>query len=402
MPFACRRPVSDLEHFELKHPAEAFQLWVAALRRRFPQGQVTIALELSRGSPFYALMTYDFLALYPFPPKALADYRQALAPCRRQNDPGDAQLLLEFLRKHPEHFRPWVADDGATLAIALLVHYRRKLVDGRTALSNLLQALLKGYFPQTLEGLGDLTAPWAWDFLSAFPSLAAAQQASRFHALKIYRAHTCRPPEQRKQLLAPVRTARSFTAVIESSALMGQAPVDQSRALAAGLERLEKKLAELFAAHPDQAIFASFRGGGPALAPRPLAAWGTNRQRYPAADDLQWLSGTAPSPARAGKSVGCIGAWPVPNPCARPSRSSTANRFSGRPGRGPIPSTCTSAARTITAPSAHWPSSGFAFSIVAGKIIRFTRRPATSRRCSAGPRPWPLPCLQLPNQEACA
>ena len=295
---------SDVERSELKHTPEALQLWVAELCRRFPQGRVAIALEQSRGSLFYALMTYDFLVLYPIPPKALADYRQALYPSGSKHDPGDAQLLLEFLRKHPERFRPWVADEAATREIALLVQHRRKLVDERTALVNRLQALLKGYFPQALEWLGDLSGPLAWDFLGQFTSLAEAQKASPLQVRKIYRAHTRRSPEQLEALLDQIRAARPLTpdrAVIESSALMVQAQVDQLRALAVGLERLEKKLAELFAAHPDQAIFDSFPGAGPALAPRLLAAWGTDRQRFQAAEDMERLSGAAPVTSRSGK-----------------------------------------------------------------------------------------------------
>jgi transposase len=295
---------SHLEHFELKHTAEALQLWVAELRSRFPQGRVAIALEQSRGALFSALMTYDFLLLYPIPPKALADYRKALYPSGSKDDPGDAQLLLEFLRKHRERFRPWVADDVPTREIALLVQYRRKLVDQRTALSNRLQALLKGYFPQALGWVGDLTAPLAWDFLSQFPSLGEVQKASPWKVLKVYRAHTRRTPEQVEQLLDQIRAARPLTtdhAVVESSALLALAQVDQLRALAVGLERLEEKLKELFAAHPDQAIFTSFPGAGPALAPRLLAAWGTDRQRYAAAEDMQCWSGAAPVTRQSGK-----------------------------------------------------------------------------------------------------
>jgi hypothetical protein len=233
---------SPLERCELPHTPEALQLWVAELRRRFPQGQVAIALEQSRGSLFYALMTYDFLVLYPIPPKALADYRKALYPSGSKDDPADAQLLLEFLRKHRERFRPWVADDVPTREIALLVEHRRQLVDDRTALTNRLQTLLKGYFPQALEWAGDLTAPLAGDFLRQFPRLEEVQKASRLKVRKVYRAHTRRTPEQLEQLLDQIRTARPLTtdpAVIESSALMALAQVDQLRALAAGLERLE-------------------------------------------------------------------------------------------------------------------------------------------------------------------
>ena len=139
---------------------------------------------------------------------------------------------------------------------------------------------------------------------AAICSATKVQKASRLKVLKVYRAHTRRTPEQIEQLLEQIHTARPLTtdrAVIESSALMARAQVDQLRALAAGLERLEEKLQELFAAHPDQAIFRSFPGAGPALAPRLLAAWGTDRQRYAAAQDMECLSGAAPVTDQSGK-----------------------------------------------------------------------------------------------------
>ena len=157
---------SALEHSTLEQKPEVLQLWVAELRCRFPQGQVAMALEQRRGSLFYALMNYDFLLLYPIPPKALADYRKALYSSGGKDDPVDAELLLEFLRKHPHRFRPWVADDAQTRLIGLLGEHRRQVVDDRTALTNRLSALLKGYFPQALDWAGDLAAPLAWDLLA--------------------------------------------------------------------------------------------------------------------------------------------------------------------------------------------------------------------------------------------
>ena len=184
------------------------------------------------------------------------------------------------------------------------MQYRQKLVDDRTALTERLQALLKNYFPQALAWGGDLTVALAWDFLAHFPSLEATQQASRLQVRKVYRAHTRRTPEQLEQLLDQIRTARPLTtdvAVIDRSVLMVQALVEQLQALAAGLQRLEKKLEELFAAHPDHDLFASFPGAGKALAPRLLAAWGSDRQRFETAQDMECLSGAAPVTAQSGK-----------------------------------------------------------------------------------------------------
>jgi transposase len=296
---------TDIECSVVAQQPEVLHGWIAELRRRFPQGLIAIALEQSRGSLFYALMNYDFLRLYPIPPKALADYRKALYPSGGKDDPVDAQLLLEFLRKHPEHVRPWVADDVETRQLALLNEHRRRLVDDRTALTNLLTTLLKGYFPAALRWAEDLRTPLAWDFLAQFPSLEKAQQASRLAVLKVYRAHTRRPPEQLETLCDEIRAARPLTtdrAIIASSVLMVEILVEQLRALGAGIKRVEDRLADLFATHPDQAIFQSFPGAGKALAPRLLAAWGSDRQRFQDAANMQCFAGPAPVTVRSGKS----------------------------------------------------------------------------------------------------
>jgi transposase len=296
---------ASLEHAVVEQRPEALHAWVAALRQRFPQGLMAIALEQSRGSLFYALMNYSFFLLYPIPPKALKDYRQALYPSGSKDDPVDAQLLLEFLRKHPQRFRPWVADNVETRQIALLNEQRRQLVDDRTALVNRLTTLLKGAFPQALAWVEDLRTPLAWDFLDQFPSLEQAQQASRLAVLKLYRTHTRRPAEELETLCDEIRSARPLTtdrAIVDSSALMARILVAQLRSLAAGIEQVEQQLANLFAVHPDHALFQSFPGAGKALAPRLLAAWGSDRQRFASAANMQCFAGPAPVTSRSGKS----------------------------------------------------------------------------------------------------
>ena len=192
-----------------------------------------------------------------------------------------------------------------TRQITLLNEQRRQLVDDRTALTNRLTILLKGYFPQALEWVKDLRTPLAWDFIDQFPSLERAQQASRLAVRQVYRAHTRRPPEELEALCDQIQGARPLTtdrAIIESSLLMAGILVAQLRALAAGIEQVEQQVGVLFAAHPDHAIFQSFPGAGKALAPRLLAAWGSDRQRFASAANMQCFAGPAPVTSRSGKS----------------------------------------------------------------------------------------------------
>src|SRR5262249_2887004 len=64
---------------------------------------------------------------------------------------------------------------------------------------------------------------------------------------------------------------------------------------------LDRKIAEAAEAHPDFFIFQSLPGAGAALAPRLLAALGSQRDRYGTATEVQKYSGIAPVTERSGK-----------------------------------------------------------------------------------------------------
>jgi transposase IS116/IS110/IS902 family protein len=67
------------------------------------------------------------------------------------------------------------------------------------------------------------------------------------------------------------------------------------------ITRLEHRRDELVASHPDAPIFASFPGAGRATVPRLIAAFGTRRERYQSAFEVECDSGIAPVHIRSGK-----------------------------------------------------------------------------------------------------
>lgn len=75
------------------HTPEALNEWARALRTRFGGAQVAVCLEQSRGSLIYALMKYDFLALYPVNPQTLARFREAFTPSRAKSDRGGRRVF---------------------------------------------------------------------------------------------------------------------------------------------------------------------------------------------------------------------------------------------------------------------------------------------------------------------
>ena len=101
---------APVDQSELEQRPHVLHGWVAQLRDRFGGRPVGIAIEQRRGAVVHALMQYEFLVLYPVNPKALARYRQAFHPSGAKDDPTDAALLLDLLRKHRDQLRPWRPD----------------------------------------------------------------------------------------------------------------------------------------------------------------------------------------------------------------------------------------------------------------------------------------------------
>ena len=291
------------EGYEIRHTPEALQEWLGELRSRYGEdGNVAVVLEQGRGGLLNALMGCEFLVLYPINPKAMSNYREALYGSGAKSDPVDAQLMRDMVRQNPTRFQAWRPDDVGTRSLRLLTEGRRNLVDQSTALTNQLTSLLKGHYPQALRWTGSLDTDWACDFLEQWPTLQGLKHTSRRQILRFYERHP-RPSVDLQQQLLEFEKAQALTqdeAVLEYSALMVQALVPQLRALLASIADFDRKIAAIFRKHPDRPIFESFPGAGAALAPRLLAAFGADRERFQAATEMQALSGIAPVTEQSG------------------------------------------------------------------------------------------------------
>ncbi|MCI0354534.1 MAG: IS110 family transposase, partial [Acidobacteria bacterium] len=294
-----------LEHSTLEHTPEAIAIWVAGLQERFGGGRIAIALEQARGPLLYALCRYDNLVLYPINPKSLARFREALKPSGAKDDRSDAAWLVQMLRHHRQSLPVWLPDDTATRQLAALVEARRRFVHLRTQLLNQLTAALKAFFPQALVLAGeDLGSRLATDFLLKWPSLPALQKAKASTVRAFYYGHNCRSETLIQERLEVIQTAVALTedeAILAPSILLVETLARQLATLRPAIAQYERRIDELFAAHPDREIFASLPGAGAALAPRLLAACGSRRERFPDAASLQCAAGIAPVTERSGK-----------------------------------------------------------------------------------------------------
>lgn len=307
---------ATVERGEVDQTPEALTEWIAELRRRFAGRSVAICLETYRGPLVHALLEHDFLVLFPVNPKSLKSFRAAFAPSGAKDDPNDADLLLELVTKHRDRLRPWMPDDPETRALERLTRARREAVDLRTRLTQELRAELKSYFPQALEWAGrDLHSRLATEFLLRWPRLEAVQRARLDTVRKFYRAHNCRRRHLIEQRLEGIRTARPLTtdpAIIEPAVLKVQMLARQLQTLGPSIEQYEEKITKLFASHADAFLFRDLPGAGSHLAPRMLAAFGSDRDRYQNAQEVQEYTGIAPVLERSGKHAQVHWRWSAP------------------------------------------------------------------------------------------
>ena len=296
----------EIEIYTLKQTPEELHAWFLKLRDKFGGRPVAVAIEQTRGAVIHALLGYAFVHVFRINPHSLASYRKAFSPGGAKDDPTDAQYLLEWVKLHRDRIKPWVPDDAQTRALEKLVVFRREVVDQRTAFTNHLGQVLAEYFPQALDWAGDLYRVMACDFLLKWPTLEKIKKARPDTIREFYRQHGCRSSERIEERLKVIGTAQALTedpAVIATSVCMVQTLVRALHPLLESIASLDKEIEERFNAHPDMEIFDSLPGAGSALAPRLLAAMGSDRSRFECAGSVQQYTGIAPVTDRSGKHV---------------------------------------------------------------------------------------------------
>jgi transposase len=303
------------QHGEILHTPEAIEVWVGELFSRFRGQPIAVAVEQSRGALVFMLSKYEHLHIYPIHPRAAAQFRAALYPSGAKDDPVDANLLLDLLMHHRVHLRRLSPDTEQTRLVQQLVEARRKLVNEKTRQSNRLTAKLKLYFPQVLTWFDEVDSELVGALLERWPTLEALQKSRQASLRSFFTQHNCRHAKLIEQRLEQIRQAVPAirdAAVIQSAVAMVSVLVRLIATLREGIGALDRQIDRAAGAHPDSAIFRSFPGAGPVMAPRLLAAFGSQRDRYQSAAEVQRFSGIAPVLVRSGKTAWVHYRWACP------------------------------------------------------------------------------------------
>jgi transposase len=122
---------------------------------------------------------------------------------------------------------------------------------------------------------------------------------------RFFHQHNCRSEERIQERITAIYQAIPATqdeAVLQAGVLTARGLVALLATLRRNIAGLEQRIEQLVASHPDGALFASLPGAGAALVPRLIVAFGTRRERYDNAYQVQCYSGIAPVKEASGKT----------------------------------------------------------------------------------------------------
>ena len=313
--FSLQESTGHPEEGTLKHSAESLHGWLRELQKRYGGRTVAIAVEANRGAVLHVLMEYPWLLIYPINPVTSARYRKAFTPSGASDDLPDARVLLELVRDHAAKLRPLEAQDPQTEHLTALVKTRRDMVERGKQVLNQLTSLLKSYFPQALQLVGQLNTPLAVAFLKRWPDLLSLKMAKPGTVRRFYYAHNVRRPAKVQERLELIKNAMALSTNedrVAVSVLKLRLLLDQIAAFQKHIPRIEAEIRCVFAEHPERELFRDLPGAGEHLAPRLCVAFGTVRTLYPDPASLQKLSGTAPVIEKSGQQVWIHWRWLVP------------------------------------------------------------------------------------------
>lgn len=301
---------------KLRHQPEALQEWVNQLRQDYPNQKIAVAIEQSRGAVINFLMQFDFIIIFVIHPKLAAKYRQAFKSSGAKDDGNDSGFILDILIRHREKLAPWKPEDHKTRMLQILTQKRRDAIRERTRLSNQLKAILKQYFPLAIDVAGDsLATVIACNFLLRWTSLESLKRSRPTTIHKFYIQHGCRQRKVIENRLKAIQKAKPLTTdstIIETSAMEVCMLTEQLLCVIKHIGKYDEAIVNFFPVHPDAEIFASFPGAGAVLAPRLLAAFGSDRDRFKTPEEIQNYSGIAPVTVQSGKKRLVRWRWACP------------------------------------------------------------------------------------------
>ncbi len=302
-------------HGQFDQTPEGIGLWIAELKRMYPDKVFDICIEQSKGALISGLLMFDCVRIFPINPVQLASYRKAMSHGGSKNDPGDAFLLCDFLLNHREQLRSLEVETPETRRLQLLTEDRRRIVNQRTELSNQLQSCLKQYFPLILRLVrSSVHAEYICRMLLKWPTLEKLKRARLSTIRKFFYGCNLRGDhvEEKLQLIEAAQPLTTDPVLMDCFTLrvqhLANALLQSTRTIA----EYDRQIEPVLKAHCEYSTVQSLPGAGVQMQARLIAALGTDRNRFHSANSLQSFSGIAPVEKQSGNTRLVNSRWACP------------------------------------------------------------------------------------------
>jgi len=205
-------------------PARAanVEAWLGQWRRRFPKHQLCVCFEQPAANLIVMFSRFEFVRLYPVNPATLKSYRETFVVSRARTTKRTAIGWRISCARTATKLPNWEPLSPAVRKLAALVE---GAATGRPAhqLSNKLVSLLKNYFPEALDLIGEHAASaLAVAFLRRWPTLQALQ-ATRWSTVdRFYRDQHCvrsTALARRQEVIKQARPLTDDPAILEPATL---------------------------------------------------------------------------------------------------------------------------------------------------------------------------------------
>ncbi|GAC1380527.1 MAG: IS110 family transposase [Acidimicrobiales bacterium] len=289
--------------FTAAHTRDGFERLVRRLAGLGPAGQVPVAIERPDGRLVDALLEAGH-PVVAVSPNAIKAWRESEVLSGAKDDPGDAEVIAEYLRLRAHKLSVLAPFSEETRALRAVVRARDDLVEQRVAAHNQLEACLDAFWPGAKAVFADVTSEIALAFLERYPTPGSARALGdkRMAAFLTKHGYSGRRPaaELLERLrAAPEGIADGPEAEARRDAVLGYVRV--IRALNASIRSLDRSVAAHLGEHPDGEIFSSLPRSGRINAAQMLAQWGDCREAYDSPEGVAALAGVTPVTKKSGK-----------------------------------------------------------------------------------------------------
>ncbi len=296
--------VTDKGHrTAIQHTAEGFDRLVAWLGRFGDPADLPVAIErpdgrlvdrlLQAGHPVVAVKT-----------NAIKAWRESETISGAKSDPGDADVIADYLRVRHHRLRVLTPFSDETRALRTVVRTRDDLVAQRVAATNQLGALLDAFWPGATCVFADIASPIALAFLTRYPTPASAARLGEKRMAAFCTKHGYSGRRSATELLERLRSAPAgitdpAQTAAERDAVLAMVTV--LTGLITAIKDLDRSVIAHLGEHPDVEIFTSLPRSGRINAAQMLAEWGDCRQAYDSAEAVSALAGQTPVTKKSGK-----------------------------------------------------------------------------------------------------